>query len=155
MPRPEVAADLERSKSALQAFGARVTSVAPPYGSYTDAVRDRAMRTYAALRTVDGRVQHAPYRLSELSAVDVTHDLPLTRIESYLDQAEHLPGGWLILVFHRAAVDPAQTASTFITPEKFQALLDFLQSRGAIVKPVGEVLGLWTPPPARSVVALE
>lgn len=155
MTLARVAADLEASKAALQALGAHVTSFAPPYGSYTEAVRKRAMRSYAAFRTANGGIQQTPYRMNELSAVEVVYDLPLARVESYLDEAENQPGGWLILLFHRAAVDSTHTAPTYITPEKFQDLLNLLKARGAIVKPVGEVLGLWTAPPGMPVVAWE
>lgn len=140
-----VAAELEESRAALEALGARVTSFAPPYSSYTAAVRDRAMASYAAFRTALPGVERSPYRLGELRAVDVMYDRPLEAVEALLDEAERVPGGWLILIFHRASTQPTDTAETFITPEKFQALLEILKARRAVVKPVGEVLGLWAP----------
>ena len=147
-----VAADLAASKVALEAFGALVAGFAPPYGSFTERVRDLAMRSYAAFRTVNGAVQRTPYRAHDLAAIDAAYDLPLARIESYLDETERVPGGWLILVFHRAAVLPTDRASTFITPEKSQELLDLLKARRVVIKPVGEGLGLWTAPSAAAVV---
>ncbi|MSP92712.1 MAG: hypothetical protein EXR79_13060 [Myxococcales bacterium] len=151
----DVETALVQSRAQLEAIGAAVSGFAPPYGHYTAAVRQKALTTYSSFRTVKPGIEQWPYETGELRCIDVLYDMPLATVEEYLVEAEEAPSGWLLLLFHRASSNDTHTAPTYVTPQKFQQVLDLLQAHKAIVKPVGEVLGTWKPSVPKAVVGLD
>lgn len=145
----EVAATLEDSKAVLKGLGVQSDGFAPPYGVYTDAIRDRAKLTYGYFRNIEPLVNFVPYPVHELNAAGVLNTTTLKEVGDLLAQAEAQEGGWLILLFHRASYDAPY--DVFITPQNFQNIINLLQEHKADIRPMGEVLGLWKsvvlPPP--------
>lgn len=145
----EVASTMDDSKAALQKLGVQSDGFAPPYGMYTDAIRDRAKQTYPYFRNIKPLVNFVPYPIHDLNCLSVLNITTLKEVGDLLAQAESQEGGWLILLFHRASYDAPY--DVFVTPQQFQNIIQLLQDHNADIRPMGEVLGLWksvvVPPP--------
>ncbi len=136
--------DLTGSKVRLESFGANIVGFAPPYGSYNDGVLDESEKRYSYLRTVEAGLNAAPYKTRKLNAVVVHDTMPLPEFASWVIKAA-TEGKWLILLYHRAADDPP--ADSYVRPKAFAQQMDYLLAAKADVKPMGEVLGVWTHAP--------
>lgn len=137
--------NLELSKVQLENYGNKVPGFAWPYGSYTEQAADRAKKTYSYVRTVKAGLNVPPYDTRALWGVVVTDQMTVDEIEAWVAKAEATPGGWLVLIYHRA--DPNPPADSFVTPQSFVDTLDMLQARNADIRPMGELLGVWQPKP--------
>jgi len=137
--------NLELSKLRLEKTGAKVVGFAWPLGKYTEEGKKLAAQRYLYVETVLPGTNVPPYDTAALRRYVVTNTTTSKEIEDYITEAELVEGGWIQLLYHRASEDAP--LDSFVTPVSFAATLDVLQARGADVRPVGEVLGVWTPAP--------
>lgn len=89
-------------------------------------------------------VNRKPYPLHDLLAVVVTNTTTLDEIKTLCEEAA-ADDAWLILVYHRSS--PEAKLDSEVTPQSFQATLDYLVAAGHDVRPMGEILGIWQPTP--------
>jgi peptidoglycan/xylan/chitin deacetylase (PgdA/CDA1 family) len=155
MTPAEVTVNLTLTKTELETIGAKVTGFVPPFGYYTPAIRDEAKSTYAYFRTVKAGLEVLPYNVHELYGLVVTYNMTVAELEEWVKKAETANGGWLILVVHRASMNASQTDAAYVKPEVFGQMLDMMQKRKVVFKPMGEVLGTWKQPPKKPPVVVE
>ena len=154
----QVCADRAR----LMNHGFPVTDFAYPYGNGYDNATVRGIVTgcgYNSARKAYGLYSAAPEcvgtgcgypyaspippddALAVPTADNATTDMSLATLESFVTHAEDNGGGFVPLVFHEFCNGCDQYSTT---PEMFNAILDWLQARGAngtIVKTMAEVIG--------------
>ena len=130
--------------------GFQPTSFAYPFGNY-NAATIQALKDcgYNSGRTVsmgpDTIPPHNPYATWALPSVKGS--TTLATIEGWITQTEQSGGGWAQLVLHHVC-NNCDVYS--ITPENFNALLDWLQPRaatGTVVKTTNDVIGGTVKPP--------
>ncbi len=160
MDDPTLNANLEETKKELEKFGVPIVGFAPPYGVYDDRVRERVQKSYPYLRTVKHGLNVPPYKTHELFAVVVTWSMKPTELEDLLLEAEYTPGAWLILLYHRAALQaddiPEEALGAYRSPANFLNDMAMLKAHDADVRPLGEILGVWkaTPLPPEPTAAV-
>jgi len=74
----------------------------------------------------------------------------LAELQAYVTNAEAKGGGWVVLTFHGICSNSC-TGELSYSPANFTAFLDWLklrESSGTVVRTVGEVMGVASPPPA-------
>jgi peptidoglycan/xylan/chitin deacetylase (PgdA/CDA1 family) len=130
------------SKRILEDFGFQVAGFVPPGGAYNDQVLELVKENYRYLRTSGGGLNHAPYDVYHLNCIVVLNTTRLSHFADWLKQAA-AEKAWLILVYQR--LGPKADYDSFVTPDGFREQMDYLVASGAEVRPVGEVLGVWTP----------
>ncbi len=158
--------------SALRARGYDVTSFAYPFGASDNSAGAGSIEAivagcpggfYTSARITQGILGSAPWCTTancptaetippwdpyDVRATgSVTSATTLTQLESFVTSAEQNGGGWVPFVFHDIG-----TADTYsISETDFAAFLGWLaarESKGTIVRTVGEVMsGTVTPPP--------
>ena len=143
-------------RSALQAHGYDVTSFAYPGGATNPDVEDLVANCgYSSGRWTQGLYGAAgcttadcppaetvppkdAFNIRATGSVDDT--TTLSELESFVTNAEQNGGGWVPLIFHDIGTD---TDGYSISTSEFTAFLDWLsqrQSRGTVVRTVGEVI---------------
>lgn len=131
------------SKARLQEIGIEApVGFVPPGGDYNDEVRALVEQHYDYLRGVEAGVNEKPYDRYNLKGVVVTNKTNISEIKAWLNLARQTES-WLVLLYHR--IDPKNPLDTFVSPGQFEDMLELLEDEGAIVKPMGEVLGVWQP----------
>jgi peptidoglycan/xylan/chitin deacetylase (PgdA/CDA1 family) len=106
-------------------------SFAYPFGAFNDETIQAARACgFTNARGVNGRGETLPPLNPFASRILITirSDTPLSEIQALISHAENSGGGWLQLVFHNICEGCSDYA---ITPDKFTALLDWLQPRTA------------------------
>ena len=158
--------------SALRARGYDVTSFAYPFGASDNSAGAGSIEAivagcpggfYTSARITQGILGSAPWCVTagcptaetippwdpyDVRATgSVNTSTTLAQLESFVTNAEQNGGGWVPFVFH----DIGTTDTYSISETNFAAFLDWLaarESKGTIVRTVGEVMsGTVTPPP--------
>ena len=124
----------------LNAWGVAPHGIAPPFGSYTPEILAAMSKRYPYMRTLHPDVNLPPYHLHELNGHVLTNISKNDELEELLTRAEQVDGGWIILVFHRAASDSPSDA--YVRPDQFQGFVDLIAQHGAKVESIGQHLGL-------------
>jgi MYXO-CTERM domain-containing protein len=135
----EWTAEITEPIPTLKNWGSDAFGIAPPYGSYTPEILAAMAKLYPYMRTLHPDVNQPPYNAHELNGHVLTNTSNDAELEELLTRAEQIDGGWIILVFHRAAPDAPTDAH--VRPEQFQGFLDLIEKHGAKVETVGEHLG--------------
>jgi MYXO-CTERM domain-containing protein len=136
--------DLMLSKETLEAVGAKIVGLGLPFGAYDMNVLDHAAMVYGYARTMDPGLNLQPFRVERLDAHVVDSTMTVAALGGLVEQAR-MQDGWLILVFRRSSVEAP--LDSYVKPDVFQGMLDYLVSVKADVRPMGEVLGIWKATP--------
>lgn len=138
----EVKEQLQKSKSKLEELGFYVSGFAPPSGLLNEEDIPLVEAEYQYMRTITMGLNLDDTDRYHLRAVLVTNLTTLNEIRGWVEQAGQ-QDSWLILVYHRFS--SVTDAETYVTPDHFQATVQFLSDVGARVAPMGSVLEVWTP----------
>jgi len=133
---------LSQSKETLEDLGLQVVGFAPPGGDYDARVIDEAGKYYDYLRSIKPGLNRKPYDLFNLKCRVVVDSMTVDQLQEWVDQAAE-SGDWLVLLYHRFG--PEVSADTIVTPARFEEWMDYLVQIDAVVRPMGEHLGVWTP----------
>ncbi|GEM_PF-6056571 len=143
LDREQVEWQLVESKKRLEEFGWPVAGLAPPGGLLRPEDLDLVKNSYSYSRTIDEGVNSKPYDTYGLKSVSFLSTTTPGTLKYWIEQAG-LTESWLIVVFHRMA--PEAQYETFVTPQQFQEAMELIAESGAVVRPIGEILGYWSPP---------
>ncbi|NYI04745.1 polysaccharide deacetylase family protein [Allostreptomyces psammosilenae] len=141
-------------RAALLDLGLPVRNFAHPFGADSPEVRRQVARCgYNSARDIGGIVspgscsgcRHAepvppPDRYGVRTPDSADERTTLATLQEYVLQAERNGGGWVPIVFHH--VCDACSESLVITPETFDAFLDWLRPRAAAGTTVATVDGV-------------
>jgi len=138
----EVEEQLTSSKARLEQFGLDIVGFAPPGGLLNPVDLPLVKQHYQYMRMLQTGVNGDdmdPYGLKCLVVSNVTS---LTEVRAWVEQAG-VEDAWLILLYHRMGA--VAVHDTYVTPTQFQSVMQLLADVEARVRPMGEILGVWTP----------
>jgi peptidoglycan/xylan/chitin deacetylase (PgdA/CDA1 family) len=132
--------ELTHSKQYLEGLvgAGNVTSLATPYGTYSDQVIETAKSLYTSLRSTDeGFNTGDDFDMYRLEVQNMQKTTTLDQFKSWVDQAKK-DKSWLIIVYHRVA---SSNLEDFDTPvADFGPQMDYLKSSGVTVLPTQTAL---------------
>lgn len=134
---------LSKSLTRLQSFGFDPKGFAPPGGEGVDdaATVASVKKFYKYQRTILWDYNKTPYDLYRLKSHTVINTTTLTDLTGWITMAK-AQKSWLVLLYHRVRT-PAVNA-TEVTPTTFASHMSIIQNSGLPVRPMGEVLGVWS-----------
>lgn len=131
-----IGADADRNATALTAFGAPPRHFAYPYGEVSPQAKKALKGRYGSLRAVHSGMVRDGSDLNQLPAVGIEGDDGETEAMRWIDRAVD-QGAWVILYTHDVRDNPSRYGCT---PAALERIVAHARSRGAAIKPVGEVL---------------
>lgn len=134
-------ADMYAVRYYLNSLGFRDSDhLALPLGKYDSTVLNNANQVFRSVRHlthVPGWESVPAANALKLRSVSPTASTTLSQMQAWVDQA--VAGGeWLVMVFHEI-VDAAASGTQVLTAD-FQAIVDYINTSGAAVKTVPEVV---------------
>lgn len=140
LPAEQWQLELANSLKTLQSWGTPSYGVAPPYGSYSPEITAQASKLYTYLRTLHPDINQPPYNLMALNGHVLTNLSTAGELEDLIKRAEHVDGGWVVLVFHRSAIAPPSDA--YVSPKQFKGFLEVVAKHNAKVETIAQHLAL-------------
>ncbi|MBI5608198.1 MAG: polysaccharide deacetylase family protein, partial [Deltaproteobacteria bacterium] len=140
LPPAEVQAELSNSLQSLKGWGITPFGLALPFGSTTPAVTEQAGKLYSYVRTMNPDINKPPYPVHALNGHVMGIASTAYELELLLRRAEHVDGGWVILVFHRASNTPP--GEDYVTMKQFKGFLEVVAQHNAKVETIAQHLGL-------------
>ena len=131
-------AELSNSQQALRLKGYAANILVYPYGAGSDnaTVQAVAAQYYLAARgTTEGKCNMTSFDRYNINAYDVYHDGDMEDFAAYLNGT----GGSNVTVLYYHKISGANE-ETSVSPETFQAQMQFLQDNGYTVKTLSELL---------------
>ncbi len=136
----QVQVELAKSLDSLKSWGVTPYGLALPFGSTTPAITEQAGKLYAYVRTMNPDLNKPPYQPLALNGHVMGRDSTAYELELLLRRAEHVDGGWVILVLHRASNTPP--GEDYVTMKQFKSFLEVVASHNAKVETIAQHLGL-------------
>lgn len=142
LPTAELEATIIDSKVVLEDLGVQVSGFAPPGGAMNDEVRALIEANYDYTRTIEYGLNQPPYDPHTVKVHIISNLTTVDEVDEWIEAARDAEG-WLVLLLHR--FEDTASVDTIITPSMWDEVLDLLEAADADVRPVGEVLGTWSP----------
>ncbi|MFP2964039.1 polysaccharide deacetylase family protein [Myxococcus sp. 1LA] len=117
-----------------------VPNLVVPFGLQNGPVLNAIRQHYASSRTVNAGRNFRDTVVYELRANDVARPVPVSTVQSWVDQAI-AEKSWLILVFHEFT-SGTPTRDTEYTTSQFEDILDYVQTQGVRTVTLSEGLAL-------------
>lgn len=128
-----------RAFSQFNTRGLHPVGFAPPGGLFDDGVVDVVDAAGGYLRTLGNGGNFPPFDYLKIKVRNIDPKVSAAQLEAWADETRR-HDGWLVLRYE--GVGPGKVVDV----ERFGADIDLLKKAGASFLPVGEVVGLWSPP---------
>jgi peptidoglycan/xylan/chitin deacetylase (PgdA/CDA1 family) len=136
-------ADAQAAKDYLRSNGFKSPELfAYPLGNYDSGILANTRRLFGAARTISSYGGYpdetvVPADLTRLRSMPVSTLNSLASVEAAVDRA-YANKEWLILLFHD--IQASASGNLQFSTANFQALMDYINTKGIPVRPVSEVL---------------
>lgn len=131
--------ELSKSKNQLAQHGITATSLASPYGDYSNQTLALAAKYYQSHRGFwDNGSNRWPYNEYLLTVQQIQSGVSVTQVRKHIDRAIRSKQ-WLILVFHEIKTNPSPNPNAFeYSPKQLGQIAAYLHQRDVTVTNVSE-----------------
>ena len=143
LTQAQINTEVNQDYANFVAHGIIPTNFAVPFGAYDNKTTATVAKRYNSLRGFQNQgLNFWPYNKYILYVRYITNQTSVDQVKAWVDEAV-AQDGWLILVFHEfyPVVDPTDEYSW--ETSRFQALINYLNSKGIKAKTIHQVLSVF------------